>query len=572
LNSGAPKEGVVVVSLSILFGYLIFISDIKNYIGYKMAIIIASGIIISAILMTSPYWMIFLDALSKSFTNYDVPGSSPYPFYAIIGFFESFVDQYVTGKLNAPSVNLMVLFFMTSNAFVLIANFKHKQMGRYFLEYIAWGLFLVSLVVAYGLVPVYLINLLPMINRIGHIGNTFSIPMIIFSIIISSYGIRDYILASKKYKKLILYIFIITCLIFGVLYNNLSKSWNSILLFYTFITLSSIIIYLSIELKNNINILFLLIFLIFITHFHHGMSININNKVDEYVINPDNRPDFSQKSDAIEFVKNRIIDKNSPSRVIGENTVFFPGYSQRTGLETIIPVDALRNKYFEELLNILKYPDVGWGWLRLIKYNEFSTLKPALDILGIGYVLAMPGTNIDGDLTKIYSGDLDVWENKSVWPRAFFVSQMKCINQPKEILDLYLSNQGQPFAALESKDCERAETLGAIAPAVKFSPAFGYKLTNNSTSFIVNAPEPGIVVLSESYYPGDFIAKINGKAIDYFRVNQAFKGVIIDKPGLNEITFTYRPKFLNFSLWTLLLGFIILWLVVYIRLNLKITK
>jgi hypothetical protein len=79
-------------------------------------------------------------------------------------------------------------------------------------------------------------------------------------------------------------------------------------------------------------------------------------------------------------------------------------------------------------------------------------------------------------------------------------------------------------------------------------PATDYRLTNNTTSFIIHAPRAGVIVLHESYFPGDFRVTVNGKPAGDFRVNHAFKGVVVEASGLYRVTFTYRPRH-----WTLAL-------------------
>src|SRR5258708_28695433 len=56
-----------------------------------------------------------------------------------------------------------------------------------------------------------------------------------------------------------------------------------------------------------------------------------------------------------------------------------------------------------------------------------------------------------------------------------------------------------------------------------------YKFTNNTTTFTVDAPAAGIAVLTETYLPDDFIVTLNGSAASYFRINHAFRGVLIPK-------------------------------------------
>jgi hypothetical protein len=72
-----------------------------------------------------------------------------------------------------------------------------------------------------------------------------------------------------------------------------------------------------------------------------------------------------------------------------------------------------------------------------------------------------------------------------------------------------------------------------------------YKLTNNTTSFTVTAPGPGVVVLTEAFEDGNFRVFLNGKLADYFRVNHAFKGIRIEQAGEYRVTFSYWPRYLT---------------------------
>ncbi|HBA54783.1 MAG TPA: hypothetical protein DCZ04_10145 [Syntrophorhabdus aromaticivorans] len=89
-------------------------------------------------------------------------------------------------------------------------------------------------------------------------------------------------------------------------------------------------------------------------------------------------------------------------------------------------------------------------------------------------------------------------------------------------------------------------------------PARRYMLTNNSTHFSVDATGPGLIVLGETYYPGDFIAKVNGEVVDYVRVNHAFKGIWVKKAGAYEVEFTYRPERLSQAMIVCLCGTVML--------------
>jgi uncharacterized membrane protein YfhO len=120
------------------------------------------------------------------------------------------------------------------------------------------------------------------------------------------------------------------------------------------------------------------------------------------------------------------------------------------------------------------------------------------------------------------------------------------------------TGDGRPFAAVASSDLVDNPSLAPVAAGSpgdrKVVAASGYRLTNNTTSFRIQAPKAGVVVLTETYLRDDFHLELNGKPAPYFRVNHAFKGIVIDKPGEYAITFKYWPRHFSRSLCFCLLG------------------
>ncbi|HEX2099590.1 MAG TPA: hypothetical protein VHF69_02945, partial [Candidatus Synoicihabitans sp.] len=79
--------------------------------------------------------------------------------------------------------------------------------------------------------------------------------------------------------------------------------------------------------------------------------------------------------------------------------------------------------------------------------------------------------------------------------------------------------------------------------------ATNYRLTTNSTSFDIEAPSAGVVVLLEAYLKNDFKVEINSRPSGYFRVNHAFKGVVLPAAGRYRISCTYRPPLFVLGLY-----------------------
>jgi hypothetical protein len=78
-------------------------------------------------------------------------------------------------------------------------------------------------------------------------------------------------------------------------------------------------------------------------------------------------------------------------------------------------------------------------------------------------------------------------------------------------------------------------------------PASGYALTERTTSFSIHASGPGVVVLSEAYWPGYSHAEVDGATARVVRLNHAFQGIVIDKAGDYAVKFSYRPRWFGIS-------------------------
>jgi hypothetical protein len=112
-------------------------------------------------------------------------------------------------------------------------------------------------------------------------------------------------------------------------------------------------------------------------------------------------------------------------------------------------------------------------------------------------------------------------------------------------------NRSGPFAAISRSELQPQfpvlsadQTLDRLVAV----PARDYKFTSNTTTFTIDASRPGIAVLTETFLPDDFILRVNGAPGHYFRVNHAFKGLLIPGPGTFTISFSYWPRRFTLSL------------------------
>jgi hypothetical protein len=297
---------------------------------------------------------------------------------------------------------------------------------------------------------------------------------------------------------------------------------------------------------------------IFLFLWRHGMHLKTG--LDEYVVNPQLRVDLFANSSAIEALHNRI---REPYRVVGVNNTLFPGYNGSIGLESIYGCDPLINPYFREIQNAAGF-ERQWDWRLEVRPEDLCTLIPICDMLNVKYYLAPGGGNFayySAGLVLVDSLDLDIYESKTAWPRAFFSNNLRAYNEVQEFISMLRLGDSIPLAAAQKKDLDSVPELATLAATrmePTIVPASNYSLSNNTTSFQIVAPNKGVVVLTESYLDGDFHATINGKNVPYYRLNHMCKGVVVPEAGTYEISFSYWPRHFTLSLWMSGIGLLVL--------------
>jgi len=187
-------------------------------------------------------------------------------------------------------------------------------------------------------------------------------------------------------------------------------------------------------------------------------------------------------------------------------------------------------------------------WPTITKANIAAT-KPIYDALNVRYYF---GSTADAaqpapGLEKVAGADLDVFESKTVWPRAFFTDRLSRYQDVRQFVNWLKAGDGRPFAAVLADEVH--------APGAPFDQAsrqivaaHDYRLTNNTTSFTIDAPGTGVAVLNEAFVPDNFRAYVDGRRVPWFRVNHVFKGVALAGPGPHRVEFAYWPAPLTASL------------------------
>ena len=298
--------------------------------------------------------------------------------------------------------------------------------------------------------------------------------------------------------------------------------------------------------------------------------MHLKTPFDAYVMNPHERvPLIANSSAALQLIKSRSAE---PFRSAGLGAILYPGYGGAVGIEQIDGADALVNSHYRALMNAAGIKLLNGGWRYEISSERLANDLPLFNMLNIRYILAPTETSLSQipDLKNLASLDLSVYESEHVWPRAFFVEGVSTYETLPQLVSLVKGSNGHPFVAVEGSETARHPQLTSLLKQQNDQPAiaaFDYKLTNNTTSFKIAAPKSGVVALTEAYLLDDFRVTVNGKPDHYFRVNSAFKGILIPRAGDYQISFVYWPRFFTLLLCISAVGIAVLifWLAVLSR-------
>lgn len=559
MTSGTIKEAYITMLCLNLAGLLALLAGDSPWAerGRKLAAMVGVGV--AFMLLTAPFWWLFLDALRQSYTD-SAPGVSTLPWWSFAGFFEDlFYRQLRPGELHlTPSGNVVMLVGLAG----LLATGRDLLRHRRVLALLAAAL--VPLAFTFGLVPPSLVLKIPFIANLRHTHNVFSCALLVLATILTGPGLAALARPAEDRAKILRGAGILAglaLLAWAYFANTTAESFSPFFRGYLPTLLVGVLLGLiGLGLAPLPGLRGMRIACLgsaaFLLLWRHGQYLA--TPFDPYVYNPAIRVDFHAPSPAAAEVERRLTE---PSRPTGIGLNVFSGFNQMLGWEGIYGVDALRNAYFDDLAVAGGAAKVRWWDGRPWNEDNLAPQLPMQDLMNARYYLATHAATprtIPG-LRFLSAHDLDVYESPTAWPRAFFTDRLASYGTLPEFARQVATGDRRPFASVD-----RAAATGLVPVPYNrlvdrvVSPAANYRLTANTTTFQVTSPGPGYAILTEGYYPDDFRVTVNGTPADYFRVNHAFKGVRIPGSGTHTVTFSYWPRHLTAALWLAASGFTLL--------------
>ncbi|MCL4459697.1 MAG: oligosaccharide flippase family protein [Chloroflexi bacterium] len=273
---------------------------------------------------------------------------------------------------------------------------------------------------------------------------------------------------------------------------------------------------------------------------------------------------------AIEFLKSdrelyRLVSFGYDD-VLKPNTAMSYSLQDSRGYDTIIP------KQYVDYWSLMEEPH-GLLYSMVHKLVQPSSLEsPLLDLLNVKYVLTTQNIRLP-HYSLVYRGEVNIYRNEDYLPRAFFVPAARIVASPAEALAEIRKAKFDPriYAVLEAGPGEEPSVLTKSIAAIGNHPsqpetsAVRGTLTANAqvvsyepnkVVVIVTAPVAGLLILTDSYFPG-WQVTVDGLESRIYKADYNFRAVALE-PGQHTVVFRYSPLSFKVGLLGSFLAFLTL--------------
>jgi hypothetical protein len=150
-----------------------------------------------------------------------------------------------------------------------------------------------------------------------------------------------------------------------------------------------------------------------------------------------------------------------------------------------------------------------------------------------------------GRFRLAHSGDVKIYENLDVLPRAFIVHEAETATDDETVLSLMQDPAFDPATELVLS----ADELVLAGQGTGFlQDGESARVTHYTAEHVeieLNADAPGYLVLADAWYPG-WEATVSGEPAPIFRADLLFRAVAVDA-GTQRVVFTFQPTSLRFG-------------------------
>lgn len=263
---------------------------------------------------------------------------------------------------------------------------------------------------------------------------------------------------------------------------------------------------------------------------------------------------------AIEFLRNQT----GIFRVVQDTA---NGFSNNTlGPFGIEELGGYANVYPERTNRLMSFIESG-NWSGSFRYDRWVGFRrhgnwPLYSLMNVRYVLTSKDVKVTIPfLHKVYEGEISIYENQRVLPRAFIVHRVTVRKEVTDILkrmaepdfdpgsEVVLEEQQTAFAASQAAAWESARTqqVPEVAESVQIT-----RYETDELEVDARLSENGWLVVSNTYFPG-WKAYASGKALRLQRADCGIMAVALPA-GVHQVRFVYAPDSVKYGKWISVVG------------------
>ncbi len=220
-------------------------------------------------------------------------------------------------------------------------------------------------------------------------------------------------------------------------------------------------------------------------------------------------------------------------RVSGTDLTLYPNSGMLFGLYDVRGYDTIVPQRYADLVDRLE------GHYRFHFHSLFRQAgSPLWDLLNVKYVLTDKELKGKWELAYQGQGNIKVYRNRDVLPRAFVVHRAEVVDNAAQSLERVLDSD---FDFRRSVVLEEKPTRWT-APSEEAAAAAFARIVDYQPDYVkieVQTPTDGLLVLTDTYAPG-WQALLDGHPVPIYVADHAFRAVVVPA-GAHAVEFTYRP-------------------------------
>jgi hypothetical protein len=272
-----------------------------------------------------------------------------------------------------------------------------------------------------------------------------------------------------------------------------------------------------------------------------------------WTLNPPQRAqDLFFETEATQFLEAdsdlfRIMRGPGAGGVLPPDTGAVYGISDAQGYSSLV-LD-----YYGQFMDLIEP-----GLAKIIRIQPLSRLdsltSPLLDLLNVKYVLMKPNVSremvdfdaVHDDIELVYDGEIKIYENTNVLPRAFVVHDFRVLPDQE---DIFAELTRAEFDPARHVVLEETPELGGSGgnTAGYGSTARVVEYASSRVRVEVDAARDGFLVLADLYYPG-WRAAVDGQSQKVYKADYAFRAVAISA-GQHVVEFVFDPLSFRIGWW-----------------------